>query len=107
MTQIVNNVHISEGSFLLPPSFGAVPAEFDVDAVISQIQDNVLADLEATRAALESAGRKVIDDVRDAANTPGTALLRGVESEISYDNVVQLINAYKRGIARRRVALEQ
>jgi len=80
--------------------------DFDVEAVTSQVLDNVLTDLEELRSSLERTGRKVVDDVRDAANSMGTSHLRGVETEVTYDDVVKLVNHLKRGIARRRVVLE-
>lgn len=78
----------------------------DVDAVITRILINVSSDIESTRAALERSGRKVIDDVRDASETVGTLLLRGVETEIDYDSLVKINDALLKGIARRQVALE-
>lgn len=92
--------------FSLDERFSAKLQPVNTEEMITQILNNVIADLDSTRANLERAGRKVIDDVRDAADTMGTALLRGVEQEIAYDDLVKLINTMRRGVSRRTVELD-
>lgn len=71
------------------------------DALVTQILDNNLHELEELRRGIERAQRKDVEDVREF-DTIGSALLRGVESPITYYDLVDLIKDVRQGLARRR-----
>lgn len=73
------------------------------DDLVTQILDNNLHELEELRRGIERAQRKDVEDVREF-DTIGSALLRGVESPVSYFDLVDLITDLRQGLARRRTA---
>ena len=73
------------------------------DALVTQILDNNLHELEDLRRSIERAQRKDVADVREF-DTIGAVLLRGVESPIGYHDLVDLITDLRQGLARRRTA---
>lgn len=75
----------------------------DVDALTTRVLEVNLGHLEDLRATLERTNRKTIRDVREVAGW-GADLLVGIETTISYQNLVALINEFRDGIAARRMA---
>lgn len=86
--------------------FPEPPKPLDLPRTVTQVLENNLTHLESLRASIETARQKhEIDDVRDFGDTMGGQLLRGVEDEVDYTDLVKLITHIKDGIAQRRVAL--
>ncbi len=84
-------------------SFSFYKEKFDPEAVISQMLDNNLATLESLRVVAENTFQKDRSEVRLFGH-PASALLSGIEKSVSYHDLVEVINAMKAGIARRRAA---
>lgn len=95
-----------EGSRVTIHFYPEPPRPLDLPRVVTQILENDLTYLESLRSGIEAARQKhEIDDVRDFGDTMGGQLLRGVEDEVDYTDLVKLITHIKDGIAQRRVAL--
>jgi hypothetical protein len=75
-----------------------------IDHITTQMLENNLGYLDALRRSIEVANMKYCDDVRAQQDSMGTAVLAGVEDDISYDALVKLIETMRNGIALRRVA---
>lgn len=73
-------------------------------SLLTRTLENNLAALESLRAGIERAQRKDINDVRDFGDTPAASLFVGVESDIDYEDLLDLIDEYKFGVAKRHLA---
>lgn len=81
------------------------PAPMDQEKVITQVLENVVADLDNLRADLERRGLFDQHDVRELRPSP-IELLRGIPGGFNYDHLMELVLRMKMGLARRRVSLE-
>lgn len=75
-----------------------------VQALLTRTLKNNLLALESLRASIERAQRKDIRDVRDFGDTMAASLFVGVESDIDYEDLLDLIDEYELGLAQRQVA---
>jgi len=80
---------------------------FEVEVSITQILDNNISYLDSLRRSLESTNNKAIHDVRLYGDTVAAAMLSGFEGTVGYENLVDIIDDMKAGVARRRVALAE
>lgn len=75
----------------------------DPSALTTRILENNLDALESLRAAIERKGMKDVTDVRDFGDMLGHTLLVGIEHTVTYDDLVNLIEHFRNGIASRRI----
>lgn len=87
------------------PSFSLgfeIRRALDVERAITQVLENTLHDLESLRAEVERLGLKDTPDVREIR---AVEVLRGIDEAVDYIDLVDLVQAMKDGLARRRVTL--